>query len=260
MTDETQEVQTEQPKATIENLDSIFKDNDDEGTEAEQVTDKEESEADTTQAAEDAGDQADDDAADDAADEAETGTPPDENKSVPIKAYLTEKRKRQELERKLAEKEGATETDESDDDAEEAESEGETETVDQVELKAKINVSRSMLLEDKPDLYPKAEEIFVSMARKDPSLIAKMNASPNPAKFAFDTAKITPEFQRWERFLDWDKAQEKEAGKANDPKAKAKTPIAKVPPDLTKAASQGSNSAPVEKASSLKDIMSDAPF
>lgn len=55
-------------------------------------------------------------------------------------------------------------------------------------LQTKIELSREMYLESKPDFEEK-EAAFVKMAQANPALVQQMYASANPAKFAYETAK-----------------------------------------------------------------------
>jgi len=72
-------------------------------------------------------------------------------------------------------------------------------------LTAMTNLSREVMKMHKDD-YDAMEVKFVEMATSDPSLVNEMAASPNPAKFAYETAK--KKLER-EEFLNMDTATEK---------------------------------------------------
>lgn len=104
-------------------------------------------------------------------------------------AYHDEKRKRQELERRLAEVEKPQQQEEGPDLFVDPKgfTEGLKNEIKQTVLSERISLSRELMLETKTD-YAEKEARFVEMAKADASLVAKMNASANPAKFAYDTA------------------------------------------------------------------------
>ena len=72
-------------------------------------------------------------------------------------------------------------------------------------LTAMTNLSRAVMKMHKDD-YDTMEIKFVEMATSDPSLVNEMAASPNPAEFAYETAK--KKLER-EEFLNMDTATEK---------------------------------------------------
>jgi hypothetical protein len=108
-------------------------------------------------------------------------------------AYLDEKRKRQELERRLEalESGGRAESQAQDPDLF-----ADPDTVlRNLEARADskafikvVNFSRDMMMDAKAD-YKEREAEFVELAKADPSLVDKMRNSDNPAKFAYETAK-----------------------------------------------------------------------
>lgn len=100
-------------------------------------------------------------------------------------AYLDEKRKRQELEKRLEalEKGGNQQEQAKGPDL----FENPEEYLQNRELKLKAEISREMLMESKPD-YVEKETLFIALAKEDPSLVVKLRNAPNPAKFAYETA------------------------------------------------------------------------
>lgn len=115
---------------------------------------------------------------------AKTGAKPHWSES----AYHDEKRKRQELERRLAEIEKPAKQEEVDLFVDpKGFTQGLKNELKNELLTERINLSREIMAETKSD-YADKEARFVQMAQADPSLVAKMNASPNPAKFAYETA------------------------------------------------------------------------
>lgn len=137
--------------------------------------------------------------------EAEEGGPtagPDESEEVTTDsgepnwakvAYLDEKRKRQDLERRLQELEQRgqpTKEQEKDLDLFADPQAVLSKLEARAEEKAFIqltNFSRDLMKEAKPD-YEAKEKIFVELAKSDAGLIEKMRKSNNPAKFAYETA------------------------------------------------------------------------
>jgi hypothetical protein len=253
--------------ATIESLDSIFKDEPAESQPDKQVADKDESKAGDADKGDDKGDKQASEASADKADEEEgkeTATPADEEKgSVPYKAYKTEKRKRQELEEELA-AERAKNVQQQEEDAPDPveDPEGYEKHLrtkwEREQLTNKITSSRKAAL-DKHDDYEKMEKTFMYLASMEPALVKQMNAHADPAQFAYDKAKEHHGAIRAEILAEIEsekgaaKTGDKKADKATEKKAQA---VAM--PDLTKAAAQGSNSEAPPKLSDLSDIMEGA--
>lgn len=105
-------------------------------------------------------------------------------------AYLDEKRKRQELEKRLAELDKPRQQEESIDLLTDPEA-GARLLEQRAENKAFLRVielSRDVMRDAKPD-YDEMESYFVEQAKADPSLVDKMRVAANPAKYAYDTAK-----------------------------------------------------------------------
>lgn len=100
-------------------------------------------------------------------------------------AYLDEKRKRQELEKRLEalEKGGSQQEQAKGPDL----FENPEEYLQQRELRLKADISREFMMESKPD-YKEKEGIFLALAKDDPTLVVKLRQAQNPAKFAYETA------------------------------------------------------------------------
>jgi hypothetical protein len=118
-------------------------------------------------------------------------------KTIPIAAQIDERRKRQEIERErdeLKQQLEALKTPKQEEKGPDlfADPEGWTKAQEQKTqkqiLQTKIEISREMYLDSKPDFEEK-EAAFVKMAQANPSLVQQMYASANPAKFAYETAK-----------------------------------------------------------------------
>lgn len=241
MTDLAEAVE-EQPTDTIATLDGVFdEDQTTDEPEAEQVTadEAEETEAEETKDEEVKGDTS----------EEEEAEPPaaDEDKSVPIAALQDERRKRQELEERLAkyEQKEAPQIEEVDDET----------------YIERANLSREVYAEAFPD-YEAKEKVFLDLAQDDPFLKQQVRQAKNPAKFAYEKAKEHLEITElkelrgsddWNAFQQWKKDQLK-------PKEDPRKASAVKVPDLTKATAKGSNSTPVEKEETLDDVLGDAPF
>ena len=69
-------------------------------------------------------------------------------------------------------------------------------TVAEALLQERINMSTE-LMKDKHDDYADMEAVFLDMAKKNPELISEMVKSPNPAKFAYNKAKESLDFQEF---------------------------------------------------------------
>ncbi len=129
-------------------------------------------------------------------------------------------------------------------------------------LKTKINLSRDILLDAKED-YPEKEKVFVELARANTHLIAQMNASPNPAKFAYQTASEHLETQKLRdpKYQDEIRAKIREEERAKliaEQEEAKKTPAKKSAlevPNITKATAAGNNSDKVEKVDDLDDVL-----
>lgn len=100
-------------------------------------------------------------------------------------AYMDEKRKRQELERRLEALEAGgnqQERPKGKDLFEDPEG-----RLQDLKLEVKADISREMMMELKPD-YKEKEDVFLALAKEDPTLVVKLRQAQNPAKFAYETA------------------------------------------------------------------------
>jgi len=130
----------------------------------------------------------------DVATEGETAEPPaaDEPKEthVPIAALTDERHKRQEAERKFnelqAQIEAQTPPPNPIDDPEGALEHLRGE-VSKGMWEMKTDLSREMMSGIHSD-YAEKEQAFIEMAQTNPALVQQMQAAPNPAKFAYETA------------------------------------------------------------------------
>lgn len=192
-----------------------------------------------------------------------------EEKPVPLKALTEERRKRQEAEKRAEELEAKLNK--------EIPEEKIPDPVEDPEgyknhmedrrhldaLKVKVSLSRDIMLDAKPD-YADKEEIFVALARKNPFLVQQMNASANPAKFAYQTAVEHLDTEKlrdpkYKETLKEEIRQQVLAELQKKPEEIRKKSALEVP-DLTQATAAGKNSDKVEKESTLDDIISDAPI
>lgn len=143
--------------------------------------------------------EADDSGEDDSTGDGATAAPDDDKVAKPSEeeswtktAYLEEKRKRQERERELEELKRSMNQGKKEDidllgDPEKA-AELIEKRAESKALKRSIELSRDLMMDVKPD-YEEMEKIFIEMAKDEPSLANKMLSSPNPAKFAYETAR-----------------------------------------------------------------------
>lgn len=247
---------------TIASLDSILEGDSEETAEVEQKTEakaKAEAEDEATKEAE--------------TEEAkgEKSETPAEKDTVPIAAQIDERRKRQaaekkakELEDKLAEferraeqtnKEPPKRPDPTDD------PEGAYKALEGRILAERINLSREMMMDSKAD-FPEMEKIFVDLAKQNLELVQQMNASPNPAKFAYTKAKEHNDYQEflktrdseeYKAFLESKKAKLEQPEETIDEKRK-KSAVSV--PDLVNATSGSLGTKPVKRAK-LDDILPD---
>jgi hypothetical protein len=148
------------------------------------------------------------------------------DKTVPLSAMEAERKKRQAAEAKLREyeaKQGSTkevEADEVEDDAEL--------TIDDKLFHERVNMSREIMMEQKPD-YEEKVKVFLKMAEENPEILNQYRKAQNPAKFAYEKGKKQVEFEEFEstknseeykEFLKFKEERSKEP-KADDKKATA---------------------------------------
>lgn len=184
----------------------------------------------------------------------EEGDPPKESSEVAgLKAALAaERKKRQELEEK------GKETPKLPDPVDDPEgySAAVNDAVQREMLNARITLSRDLMMDSTPD-FTEHEKVFVEMAQANPSLVAQMHASPNPAKFAYQTAKDHIEVQKLRDPNHLQKLIEEKAKELIASQSLGKKTALDVP-DLKSAA--GKNDVEVEKPAGLKEIFDGAPL
>lgn len=191
----------------------------------------------------------------DAEDEQEEPAPPaDENRTVPIAALTDERRKRQAIEEELKQLRAqyAPPEPQAPDPVEDPEAykayvrqQAEAEMV-----VGRIEQSRQRMLETAPD-YEEMEKTFLYLNSLDPELAKQMNASHDPAKFAYETALQYRENERAKLRAEI----EADLNRKPDVKSKAKVP------DLTKAAAKGGNTTKMEELSEdLDTYLGDRPY
>lgn len=120
----------------------------------------------------------------------------DDSESWTKAAVLDERRKRQELERKIAEYEAASAKQDGPkrpdvfEDQEGAFGHVEQTLQQQIQSTAhniRLELSQDMMRMVKPD-YDEVESEFIDLAKENPALIKELQESSNPARFAYDTA------------------------------------------------------------------------
>ena len=176
--------------------------------------------------------------------------PPDDTASqeaAGLKAALAaERKKRQELEAKLQ-----AEPEKLPDPVEDPEGYAAALEQRQAEsaFKQKADLSREVMMSIHDD-YGDKEAVFMQMAESDPSLVGKLHAAANPAKFAYDTATDHLEVQKLRdpEYLDklaTEKAKEMLKNMGVDPeKGIDPDKPAQVVPDATRAPAAGKNTDP----------------
>lgn len=195
----------------------------------------------------------------------ESAPPADKESSAFKTAYLDEKRKRQELEQRLADLEKPQPK--APDPIEDPEGFAAFQDNKMAEsaYKLKADISRALMMELKDD-YEELEAVFMEMAERDKTLVASIRESDNPAKFAYETAKEHREIQKLrdpaylEKLID-----EKATAKAEEI---AKQMLAGMTgkksalgvPNLAKAPAAGPNMAEAEPVPDLDAIMDGSPF
>lgn len=188
-----------------------------------------------------------------------------EEKSVPIKALTEERRKRQEAEKRAEELEAKLtkiEPEKVPDPVEDPE--GYKQYMEDSRhldaLKVKVSLSRDVMLDLKTD-YAEKENVFVELARKNLFLVQQMNASPNPAKFAYQTAVEHLETTKL-RDPKYKETLKEEIRKEilAELKGTARKKSALDVPDLTQATAAGKNSDKTESLAELDDIMQGSPL
>lgn len=134
-------------------------------------------------------DKADDEPAPKGDEPAEPPSVPDESTQVPIAALQDERRKRQELEQRLAALEDAPEP--------EVDTRSDLERATAYTDQRFVLATRAMVAAEKPDFSEK-ETKFLEMAKANPNLAQQMLAADNPALFAYQTAAKQIELDSFE--------------------------------------------------------------
>lgn len=257
MADDTQETDVQESIADL-SLDDAFNDSTETETEAKP--------AEETEEAEDKGET--DTADDESAEKSEESEPPSDESNVEgLKAALVaERRRRQAAEAKVAE------TVEAPDPVEDPE--GFKAHQSQQAWNDKATASRDVMLDVYPD-YEEKEKVFLSLvtdsegAITDPTLVAKMQASRNPAKFVYEHVREHEEIQKF-RDPERRKALEAEieAKVRKDVEAKVRAELKAKPegvtaaqvPDLTRATATGKNTDDQPTEEGLDEVMAGAPL
>lgn len=201
--------------------------------------------------------------------DAETPTAKDnEGPSVPVAALKDERRKRQELEARLAEleaRENGVKPPARPDVLEDQEGAFKhTETIFEERLfQERINLTKEAMMESKPDYLEKAD-YFLELVKEHPALGEEIRKVSNPAKFAYTKAKEHLdylEFQKTKDSEEWKSFQEaKKAGKLT---ALVETPEQKrnksalSAPNLSRATAVGSNTVQKLAVPTLDELFED---
>lgn len=273
MTDETESTEVEaEVTAEPENISDLFNDDETEETattsEEETGTEEESDKGDTeTEGTDDSQAESDKDEETGESEETEDSsseTPSEEEGSVPRKALLDERRKRQELEEKLRELEPADEeAPDPTDDPEGYEKYLRTKW-EREQWQKTANRSRDRMIETHPD-YAEKEQHFLFLANQDPSLVQKMNDDPDPAAFAYKTAKESLDKQEKaiedrviERLRKEGKLKESEKSGKSDKTAEAASKVS----DLTSATGAGKNTGeePIRESVDPADVFDDLAY
>lgn len=125
--------------------------------------------------------------------EAEAVKEPEEKEPWTKAAYMSEKKKRQELERKLAEVEQKPLPDAIDDP--EGFSNALRSELATTAFSIKTELSQDLMRELHDD-YDEKEAVFMELAQDNPSLVQELREASNPARFAYETAKKHEELQQ----------------------------------------------------------------
>lgn len=256
----------------VETLDELFEDEGDGLPEAVEAAEKPapetkgEEDEDAEEDSDDAENNSDEgDGEEEDSDAEEDAAPPAEEdpKTVPVAALIDERRKARALQEELEKLKNQYAFD--DENAPDPTAEPESykayvrNQIRQEEMDTRIVTSRSSMLEKHND-YTEMETTFGLLAVNDPSLVEQMKNHPEPARFAYETAKGHLDKQRAairaELEAELLSKQPKEPSKAEQRKASA----VKVP-NLTKATPSGSNSTPADNdEGSLEELFADQKY
>lgn len=199
----------------------------------------------------------------------------EEPASVPLTALKDERQKRQSLEEELAtaKQEIAKHTQRSGDVPDpERDPIGYQEFM-QDEAKVKVMNDRiimsAQIMSETKDDYKEMEAVFLSMGNKDPKLLERMNASKNPALFAYQTAKVVHDKAEAAKVTEAEKLKAsiradlvKEFNIKTEPSENDKRKESALStPNLTNATAKGDNSTPIESSKhDSEELFKDSPF
>lgn len=195
---------------------------------------------------------------------AEQKVEPPSTEETGLKAALAaERRRRQEAEGKLREKEaGKAKVPDPIEDPEGYANHLQVEN-GRNEFKTKIALSRDLMIDTREDFIEK-EKVFMGLVADeegnitDESLFRKFQNAPNPARFAYNHAKEHLEVQEL-RSPEYREKLKAEIRAELEAELKGKKPKSAVDvPDLTKATAAASNSTPVEELTELSDMFRDS--
>ena len=181
------------------------------------------------------------------------------------KAVLDERRKRQELEARLKELESKKPPEEEADWYSKPEEAAQRQQAQfsQALWNQRVELSQDMMRERHED-YDDMEARFVQMAQENPTLRAEFQKAPNPARFAYDTAKKAAEYEAmkdvdgYKAKLEAEMRKELEEKVRAEYEAKAKKQAEKeaaIEPSLASAGNGGLKSSDWSGPTPLDDIL-----
>lgn len=266
MTDETEsteETETAEVEGQPEDISSLF----DEGAEHPEGEASEKGEAETEESEDDQAESEETDeetGESEETEEAESETPSEEEGSVPRRALIDERRKRQDLEKQVQELRQKHEPDEEAPDPTD-DPEGYEKYLrakwEKEQWEKTANRSREKAMETHPD-YEEKERHFLFLASQDPELVRQMNEDPDPASFAYTKAKESLDAQEKaveervvERLRKEGKIVEEKPGKKKSAEAASQVS------DLTNASGAGKNTEEtVTESENPEDVFGDLKY
>lgn len=233
-----------------------------EAEEAEETSDsEEESDSEETEPSEDDEQKGDKEQDSEPPAEPEEDTEQD-SKSVPVAALKNERLKRQQAEEQLKQYQQKYDKDEQAPDPVE-DPEGYKAYVKQQAkdelVNERIETSRNEMLAKHKD-YEKMELAFATLKAQDESLHQQMLDHPKPAEFAYKKAKEYYKSIRDEVEKEILAKMQTKVDTKEETEAQKRKKSAVEMPNLTQAASKGSNSTPVEQEVGLNDMFSDQTY
>lgn len=262
MTDETEsteETETAEVEGQPEDISSLF----DEGAEHPEGEASEKGEAETEESEDDQAESEETDeetGESEETEESESETPSEEEGSVPRKALLDERRKRQELEEQVRQLEPADEEAPDPTDDPEGYEKYLRQKWEREQWQKTANRSRERMIESHPD-YEEKEKYFLFLASQDSDLIRQMNEDPDPAAFAYKTAKESLDKQEKaieERVV----ARLRKEGKLKEEKSEKPAESASRVSELTSATGAGKNTGeePIKESVDPQDVFDDLSY